>query len=301
MPARTLLEVHPELEALVSPDSPLKADEVRTNDTRRVVLRCVGCGRDRPLQGRTISTKGVKPLCMSCAIKAKRASDPPSPVSKVAPEFAKLFADSSPVKPSEVGVRSAEQATFVCQACGREHSGSVAAVFARRHPELCLTCKTYPADKEPQRVKPGNLSVADRYPHLVPLLSAENPLRPEEMATLTNTRILVDCPRCGETRRVRLHNAAHSSWSGLCSACSVKTRKVSKKSLAETHPEVAARFAANSPLRPEDVTGQSSRRALFVCAHCDEPFESKIANQTRPRAHGICAPCRRGIRKAQAA
>lgn len=294
MPAPTLLEARPEVAAFVSPNSPLSAGDVRTTSTESLILRCQTCGRDRSVKVRTLAAKKRGHICRSCAIRAQRATQAKRSVAKAHPKFAKLFADSSPVKPSEVTVRSTAKAVFVCTGCGGEHPGSVAAVFARRENTLCLQCKTYPGDREPERVKRGRPSVATAYPHLVPFLSDLNPIPAEELATYADTRIFVDCPGCGETRRVRLKNSNHGNWSGLCSACSAKGRQRVSRPLAETNPEVAARFADSSPVRPEDVSAQSSRRALFVCPSCDNTFESKIANQTRSFTAGHCGDCRAG-------
>lgn len=282
----------PKVAAMVAPHSAYAAEEFYWTSPGRITLICSQCGRDRPVSAATAFSRGLADRCNACGIRASYPRKHPTPVQMTHPEFAKRFAKSSAVKPSDVDVTSRKIATFVCPKCRKKYDDTVASVFSRKS-RRCPTCKAYNAQVErPTKVSEGQRSLAELFPRVAHFVSPANELAPEQMSVDYNVALLARCDGCGRDRMVRLSRLTDKDWTGRCARCAALNRSVAEAPLAVTHPAVAARFSASSPVKPDAVTHGSSKRAIFVCVYCETDFESIVSNQVRPFASGRCTTCR---------
>ena len=61
-----------------------------------------------------------------------------------------------------------------------------------------------------------------------------------------------------------------------------------KPSLAETHPEIAAQWHPDNPVRPTDVTFGSNKKAQWVCSEGHE-WESTVYHRSRGTGCPYCS------------
>lgn len=102
-------------------------------------------------------------------------------------------------------------------------------------------------------------------------------------------RFAFRCSVCTRSSFRRLSDALRAPHAP-CSVCRGRTVVAGVNDCATTNPGLASRFDSSSPIRPEDVTEQSNRSALFVCSHGHE-FTARIS-AVRNSTRECCSVCR---------
>jgi len=196
-------------------------------------------------------------------------------------------ADLSTVRPG-----SGKRARWRC-ACGHTWIKTIAKRVAG---EGCPLCARARVAAQQGRVRPGEESAADRWPHLVELFIAtlERPdLDLHTLSPSSGLRCRWRCPTCGGEHVAAVHARADAQG---CSACAAARAKVSRRivapgrSLAELYPEVAEQFLDNltTPGRGPQALAMGS---IDVCRwRCRRGHEWQATVNTRTTGRG-CAAC----------
>lgn len=121
------------------------------------------------------------------------------------------------------------------------------------------------------------------------------PLTPEDVTKGMRRRAWWTCPQ-GHEWEAPIGNRAHGSGCPTCSASARRGpwRPAPGRSLAETHPDVAAQWdpERNGALTPDGVAEGSHLRAWWTCSR-GHTWGAHVADRTH-RGSG-CPLCRRGV------
>jgi hypothetical protein len=195
------------------------------------------------------------------------------------------------LKPADFRWASNVRAWWLCPTCS--HRWSAIIISRTRGGSGCPKCGRRRAGAALGAPKPGQ-SLADRLPELAaqwhPTRNGE--LAPALVTAKSGKRAWCLCPDCGNEWEAQIGSRADGSG---CRACATRQLAVAfgkpstGQSLAEQDEELASQWhpTRNGELSPADVTGNSGRKAWWLCARGHE-WQAMINNRTKARG---CPKC----------
>lgn len=195
------------------------------------------------------------------------------------------------LKPARFRWASNVQAWWLCPTCGHEWSAMI--ISRTRGGAGCPQCGRRRAGAALGTPKPGQ-SLAERLPELAAQWhpTRNGDLTPTMVTAKSGKRAWWLCPTCGNEWEAQIGSRADGSG---CKACATRQSAVAYakprpgQSLAEQDPELAGQWhpTRNGDLTPHDVTGNSGKKAWWLCTRGHE-WQAMINNRTKARG---CPKC----------
>ena len=189
------------------------------------------------------------------------------------PEIAAAITTDSPHQAKELLPYSRSEIRVRCPSCGKERITKPCTIAG-------ATCRTCSMDAARARATlPPENSLSHRFPSIASQVSPSSPLQPHEVSAFSTKELLWSCEN-GEEHEysMRVHNKTYGNQG--CPYCRGTQVLPGFNDVATLDPEAASLFSPASPVKPEEVTLRSGRRALFTCPAGHE-WESVIFNITR--------------------
>lgn len=195
------------------------------------------------------------------------------------------------LKPAGFRWASNARVWWLCPTCGHEWSAMI--ISRTRGGAGCPQCGRRRAGATLGTPKPGQ-SLAERLPELAaqwhPTLNGD--LNPAIVTAKSGKRAWWLCPTCGNEWEAQIGSRATGSG---CKSCATRQIAVAHakpcpgQSLAEQDPELAGQWhpTRNGDLTPHDVTGNSGKKAWWLCARGHE-WQAMINNRTKARGCPRC-------------
>lgn len=306
-------EWHPTLNGDITPS------DVAFSAKRKAWWRCAGCGNEWEA---SVGNRAVGAGCPVCSRRGSRtrsarprapgteaahSSGPttqatPRSASNVPPgtalseRYPEVAAQWHPVQngalhPADFRWASNVRAWWLCPTCGHEWSAVI--ISRTRGGSGCPQCGRRRAGAALGVPKPGQ-SLSERLPELAaqwhPTRNGE--LTPATVTAKSGKRAWWLCPDCGNEWEAQIGSRADGSG---CKACATQQSAVAYaipgpgQSLAEQDEELTSQWhpTRNDDLTPADVTGNSGRKAWWLCSRGHE-WEAMINNRTKARG---CPKC----------
>ncbi len=301
----------------------LTPSDVAFSAKRTAWWRCANCAKDWEA---SVGNRAAGAGCPGCSRRGRRAhavrpntgdghlptgtpqaspledSDRALPPPKVPPgtalseRYPDVAAQWHPVQngalhPADFRWASNVRAWWLCPTCGHEWSAII--ISRTRGGSGCPKCGRRRAGAALGAPKPGQ-SLAERLPELAaqwhPTRNQE--LNPAMVTAKSGKRAWWLCPDCGNEWDAQIVSRAVGSG---CKACATQQSAVafaqptSGQSLAEQDDELTSQWhpTRNGDLIPADVTGNSGRKAWWLCARGHE-WQAMINNRTKARG---CPKC----------
>ncbi|MGV0813361.1 zinc-ribbon domain-containing protein [Mycolicibacterium boenickei] len=195
------------------------------------------------------------------------------------------------LKPAGFRWASNVRVSWLCPTCGHEWSAMI--ISRTRGGAGCPQCGRRRAGATLGTPKPGQ-SLAELLPELAaqwhPTLNGD--LTATMVTAKSGKRAWWLCSTCGSEWEAQIGSRAAGSG---CRACATRQIAVTHakpgpgQSLAEKDPELAGQWhpTRNGDLTPHDVTGNSGKKAWWLCARGHE-WQAMINNRTKARG---CPKC----------
>jgi transposase-like protein len=193
--------------------------------------------------------------------------------------------------PADVRWASNKRAWWLCPTCGHEWSAIITS--RTRGGSGCPKCGRRRAGAALGAPKPGQ-SLAERLPGLAAQWhpTRNGKLTPALVTAKSGKRAWWLCPECGNEWEAQIGSRAVGSG---CRACATQQLAVTYskpspgQSLAEQDEELASQWhpTRNGELTPADVTGNSGKKAWWLCARGHE-WQAMINNRSKARG---CPKC----------
>jgi rubrerythrin len=193
--------------------------------------------------------------------------------------------------PADFRWASNERAWWLCPTCGHEWSAIIAS--RTRGGAGCPKCGRRRAGAALGVPKPGQ-SLAERLPELAAQWhpTRNGDFNPTSVTAKSGKRAWWLCPECGNEWEAQIGSRANGYG---CKACATQKSAVAyskpspRQSLAEQDEELAGQWhpTRNGDLTPADVTGNSGKKAWWLCERGHE-WQAMINNRTKARG---CPKC----------
>lgn len=303
-------EWHPTLNGEITPS------DVAFSAKRKVWWRCAGCGNEWEA---SVGNRAVGAGCPGCSRRGRsarpkapdtEAAHSPEPTTQATPRSASNVplgtglserypdvaaqwhpAQNGALHPADFRWASNFRAWWLCPTCGHEWSAVI--ISRTRGGSGCPKCGRRRAGAALGVPKPGQ-SLSERLPELAaqwhPTRNGE--LTPATVTAKSGKRAWWSCPDCGNEWEAQIGSRADGSG---CKACATRQSAVAYakpgpgQSLAEQDEELTSQWhpTRNGDLTPADVTGNSGRKAWWLCNRGHE-WQAMINNRTKARG---CPKC----------
>ena len=258
----TFASKHPELAKQVSPDSPIKATEVTSVSSKKLLWRCA-MGHEWEQSPKSRLQGGESSICPECR-KVFEVLNPRSPAPEDASEI--LASIGLAMKKTAVSPTTANK------------SGDV----AKKAPK--------PSNFDGRRYT-APLSVT--HPELAKQVSPDSPIKATEVTAGCSTKKLLWRCEKGHEWWARVHDRSGSSGSTRCPLCFPRgSAKRYTAPLSVTHPELAAEVSPDSPIKATEVTAGSSKKLLWRCEKGHE-WWAETGSRSNPNEPTNCPNCSR--------
>jgi predicted metal-binding protein len=267
---------------------------------------CPGCSRggrrDRTGTAKTHDTDDGHSPQVTAQASPLGVSDRAVPAPKVPPgtglseRFPDVAAQWHPVQngalqPADFRWASNVRPWWLCPTCGHEWSAII--ISRTRGGSGCPKCGRRRAGAALGAPRPGQ-SLAERLPELAAQWhpSRNGELTPAMVTAKSGKRAWWLCPDCGNEWEAQIGSRAVGSG---CKACATQQLAMTSakpspgQSLAEQDEELTSQWhpTRNGDLTPADVTGNSGRKAWWLCTRGHE-WQAMINNRTKARG---CPKC----------
>ena len=268
-----LATVNPQMAAMVSPNSPLKATEVTVTASRELLWQCSKCGYEWwNTPGYVTRRKEPCPACSRC-LAVPGISD----LATTHPELAAEVSPSSPIKATEVTSGSNKKLLWVCER-GHEYF-TVVKFRTGNNPLNCPYCSG-------KKVLVGFNDLATVNPGIAAAVSPNSLIKATEVTSGSSKELTWRCELGHEW------NAAVKSraYGGNCPYCENRRVLPGFNDLATANPELAAQVSPNSPFKATEVTSGSNKKLLWVCSTCGREWALPVKAMKKGRR---CIECTR--------
>jgi predicted nucleic acid-binding Zn-ribbon protein len=299
-------EWHPTLNGNVAPS------DVAFSTKRKAWWKCSHCGHEWDA---SVGNRAVGAGCPGCsrrrgrgragAPKKQNADDdhstsvaalkvpPGTALSERYPEVAAQWhpVNNGELTPDDFRWASNVRAWWLCPTCG--HGWSAIIISRTRGGSGCPKCGRRRAGAALGAPKPGQ-SLAEQLPGLAAQWhpTRNGDLTPTAVSAKSGKRAWWLCPKCGNEWEAQIGSRAVGSG---CKACATQRLAVTSskpspgQSLAEQDQELASQWhpIRNGDLTPADVTGNSGKKAWWLCPRGHE-WHAMINNRTKARG---CPKC----------
>ena len=256
----TFASKHPELAKQVSPDSPIKATEVTSVSSKKLLWRCA-MGHEWEQSPKSRLQGGESSICPECR-KVFEVLNPRSPAPEDASEI--LASIGLAMKKTAVSPTTANK------------SGDV----AKKAPK--------PSNFDGRRYT-APLSVT--HPELAKQVSPDSPIKATEVTAGCSTKKLLWRCEKGHEWWARVHDRSGSSGSTRCPLCFPRgSAKRYTAPLSVTHPELAAEVSPDSPIKATEVTAGSSKKLLWRCKKGHE-WWAEPSSRSGSNGRSACPQC----------
>lgn len=260
-----LATINPSLAAKVSPSSELKATEVTSGSTKKLLWRCAR-GHEWLSSPKQRKSRG----CSQC--QRENPTIFSKSLAETHPDLAKEVSPHSKLKSTEVTAGSNTKLLWRCT-LGHEWEASPC---SRRHGNNCPYCAG-------KKVLPGFNDLATTNPELTREVSPSSSIKATEVTAGSHKKLLWKCVNNHQwTAMVATRNRGIG-----CPCCAERKVVIGVNDLATVSPELAKEVSPNSKLKPNEVTAGSDKKILWVCSL---GHEWEVSPSARIRGNG-CPYC----------
>ena len=181
------------------------------------------------------------------------------------PDIAKLWSANNHLHPTDVFPTSSSSARWSCPNCGGEYNAPIRDVVSG-----IAECP-YCAGRRPLS---GHNTLADKYPTLAALWSADNDRDADSILPDSSFEALWVCPDCGGKYDAAVRDVV--SGSTECPYCAGRRPLSGYNTLSDKYPSLAAMWAVDNDRRADSVLPDSPYEARWVCSDCGGKFDAPV-------------------------